>query len=290
MRVMPFSTPRPDPVRGFYGPGTQMWRINREAVLLGAGPTALLLQIAHPMVAEGVAQHSDFESDPFRRLHGTIRTTMDLVFGDGPAAERAVRRLNGIHASVRGPVEDEQARQAWQAYRALDPALLLWVQTTLIVTSVHAYERWVAPMAEDDREQFWQEARTVGVRMGIPLSLSPVDWPALMLYWERMLAPDGPISVTPTARRMAPLIRRPPIPLLPSPLLGLLALPGLAFLPTRLRTEFGIAWGAGHERSARLLGYAIRAWVSIMPVRWRQMPQAAAAQRRVNANGRLRRG
>src|SRR5512144_1521758 len=49
---------RPHAVLGFYGPDSIMWRINREAVLLGAGPAALLLQVAHPLVAEGVAQHS----------------------------------------------------------------------------------------------------------------------------------------------------------------------------------------------------------------------------------------
>ena len=104
-----------------------MWRINREAVLLGSGPTALLLQIAHPLVAEGVAAHSDFRADPFRRLRRTLRTTMDLVFGDGASAEDAVRRLNGIHATVRGAVADPAARATTgvSAYRALAPELLL---------------------------------------------------------------------------------------------------------------------------------------------------------------------
>ena len=93
---------RPHAILGFYGPDSMMWRINREAVLLGAGPAALLLQVAHPLIAQGVADHSSFEQDPWRRLHGTIRTTMALVFGDGVHAERAVKRLNGVHAGVRG--------------------------------------------------------------------------------------------------------------------------------------------------------------------------------------------
>jgi uncharacterized protein (DUF2236 family) len=247
-----------------------MWRINREAVLLGAGPTALLLQIAHPLVAEGVAQHSTFESDPFRRLHGTVNTTMDLVFGDGAAAENAVRRLNGIHAGVRG-----------ESYRALDPELLLWVQATLIVTSVRAYVRWVGPLSAGQREQFWQEARSVGVRLGIPLSLSPPDWPALAAYWRRMLAADGPIQVTPLARRMAPLIIRPPFPFVPRTLVDLAALPGLALLPPRLREEFGVPWDDGHEMLARLIDLAIRSWVHLVPARARSMPQANAAFRRI---------
>ena len=272
---------RPDPVLGFYGPDSMMWRINREAVLLGAGPAALLLQVAHPLVAEGVAQHSSFEHDPWRRLHGTIRTTMALVFGDGAAANRAVKRLNSVHARVRGDVLDAQARHVAWAYRALDPELLLWVQATLIVTSVRAYQRWVGPLSASEREQFWQEARSVGVRLGIPSSLSPATWPALEDYWRRMLADAGPVHVTPTARRLSRLIVRPPFPFVPGPLVDLAALPGLALLPPRLRDEFGIVWDGRRAALARALDVTIRGWVRVVPPSLRQMPQAASAARRI---------
>lgn len=275
------ESPRPHPVLGFYGPDSMMWRINREAVLLGAGPTALLLQIAHPLVAEGVARHSTFEADPFRRLHGTIVTTMDLVFGDARAAERAVTKLNRIHAGVRGEVADPQARHLADRFRALDPELLLWVQATLIVTSVRAYRRWVGRLTTSEVEQFWQEARSVGVRLGIPLSLSPPDWPELAGYWRRMLEPDGPIQVTPTARRLAPVIVRPPLPVAPGLIIDLLALPGLSLLPARLRQEFGIGWDSRRERLAQLLGLAVRGWTYSVPAGWREMPQARRARNRV---------
>ncbi len=263
---------RADALLGFYGPDSMMWRINREAVLLGAGPAALLLQVAHPLVAAGVAEHSTFELDPFARLRGTLITTMDLVFGDGRRAEAAVRRLNSVHASVRG-----------EGYRALDPQLLLWVQVTLIKTSVDAYSRWVGPLSAGQREQFWQEARRVGVRLGIPLAQSPADWPALTDYWARMLAVDGPIHATPTALRLSPLILRPPLPLLPGSVVDLLGLPGMALLPPRLRDEFGIKWTATDEAVARGLSAAVRAWTSAVPGPLRWMPQARAAYRRIAA-------
>jgi uncharacterized protein (DUF2236 family) len=278
----------PHPVLGFYGPGTQMWRINREAVLLGAGPAALLLQIAHPLVAEGVAQHSNFEDDPFARLRNTLTTTMDLVFGDGPTAERALRRLNGVHATVRGDVTDPAATHATAAtsYRAMDPALLLWVQATLIVTSVQAYERWVGPLTGGDKATFWQEARSVGPRMGIPMDRSPATWPALMAWWESMLEPGGPIQVTPTARLLAPTILRPPLPGAPAPVVAALGLPGLSLLPSRIRDGFEIAWSPGRERMANLIGRSVRLWVRAVPSDWRAMPQARAAGRRARGLSR----
>ena len=98
------EAPRADPLLGFYGPDSMMWRINREAVLLGAGPTALLLQIAHPLVAEGVAHHSTFEADPFKRLHGTIS------HDDGSGLRRRPCRRTGSAEAERGPLDDPRNR------------------------------------------------------------------------------------------------------------------------------------------------------------------------------------
>jgi uncharacterized protein (DUF2236 family) len=282
--------PMPDPILGFHGPGTAMWRVNREAVLLGAGQAALLLQIAHPHVAEGVAQHSDFEADPWRRLRGTLRTTLDLVFGDGPAAERAVTRLNGIHARVKGEAADPLAREvAGETYRALDPELLLWVQATLVVTGFDAYERWVAPLTATEKDELWQDARRVGQRLGIPLEKSPADWPALEAYWARMLAPDAPIVITPTARRLAATIIRPPIPLLPGIVVDALATPGLALLPSPIRDAYGIPWGPGRVAFANAADALLRLWVRLVPPSWRAMPQARAAESRAETERRARR-
>lgn len=277
-----------DPVLGFYGPASQMWRVNREAVLLGAGPAALLLQLAHPLVAEGVAAHSSYPHDAWGRLARTLRTTMDMVFGDGPRAERAVRRLNGVHSRVRGPVLDAEARTATQtdSYRAMDPVLLLWVQSTLVVLSVRAYEAWVGPLDDAAREGLWQEARDVGVRLGIPLRVSPSSWPSLLRWFEEQLGPDGPIVVTDTARALAPAIIRPPIPWLPSALVGASALPGLALLPESIRDGYGIRWSVPKRRLSTGLSLGLRMWVTVMPRNLRSMPQARAADRRVASHVR----
>ncbi len=273
---------RADPLLGFYGPDSVMWRIDREAVLLGAGPAALLLQVAHPLVAAGVAQHSDFRSDPFGRLRRTLRTTLDMVFGDGATAERAVRRLNAVHATVRGDTDPETAALTGAGrYRALDPELLSWVQATLIVTSIDAYRRWVGEVTDAEADRFWQEARAVGERLGIPRRLSPPDWPSLIAWWDRMLAPDGPIQVTAEVRAMAPLLTRPPLPVVPGWAVDALALPGLALLPSRIRAAYGIPWDPRRERAAVAAAAGLRAWAAVVPASARSVPQARAAFARV---------
>jgi uncharacterized protein (DUF2236 family) len=45
------------------GPGTVTWRLGPMGFL--GSSRALLLQTTHPKVAAGVAQHSDYRSDPF---------------------------------------------------------------------------------------------------------------------------------------------------------------------------------------------------------------------------------
>jgi uncharacterized protein (DUF2236 family) len=279
------DAPGADDQLGFYGPHSQMWRVNREAVLLGSGPAALLLQLAHPLVAEGVAAHSDFASDPFARLRRTLRTTLAMVFGDGPTAELAVADLNRIHARVRGPVLDPQASAATGAghYRALDPELLLWVQATLVIMSVRAYDRWVGSLTSAERDRLWLESRLAGERLGIPLSASPRSWSELLEWFERQMAPGGPVIVTDTARRLAASIVRPPLPFAPGPLVDLAVLPGLALLPPGIRGGYGIAWSRRQELVAGVLSRGLRAWVRLMPSGWRAMPPARAAERRAAA-------
>jgi uncharacterized protein (DUF2236 family) len=80
---------------------------------------------------------------------------------------------------------------------------------------------------------------------------------------------------------MVPLILRPPLPLLPTRVVGLLAMPGLALLPPRVRDEFGIAWSSRDDAVAGFLARAVRGWTSIVPGPPRWMPQARWAYRRI---------
>ncbi len=128
-----------------------------------------------------------------------------------------------------------------------------------------------------------REAREFGELLGIPPSRSPADWAALESYWRQMLAPEGPIQVTPTARRLARSIIRPPLPLVPGPVVDLLVLPSLNLLPPRVRAAYGIPWGPWQQRLGAVADSAIRLWVRALPASWRAMPQARSAGRRARA-------
>ena len=276
----------PDP--GLYGPVSEAWRLNREAtLLLGAGPRALLLQIAHPLVAAGVDEHSDFRSDPWARLLGTVRSYLRIVYGTTPAARAEIRRLNGMHRQIRGTT-----------YSARDPELSLWVHATLVDSTIVAYDAWLEPLSWARRAAFYAETRPVARAFGVPEALLPPDLGAFERYIERMLAPDGPVQVSDTARELGRAVLRPPLaPLatwLPGgstirPLLGLIPpdayawtlWPAIGLLPERIRDDYALDWGLRERLVARWLVTGWRAWRPLLPEGFRQMPPARAADRRV---------
>src|SRR3954447_3992052 len=129
---------------GLYGPDSESWRVNREGVLLlASGPRALLLQLAHPLIAEGVNQHSDFRRDPWTRLERTLRSYLRIIYGSTTLARGEIRRLNTFHRSIVGPIDDPLNRARFgERYEARDPELSLWVHATLVESVATAFEAW----------------------------------------------------------------------------------------------------------------------------------------------------
>lgn len=285
------DTPTTDPRMtdaGLYGPGSEAWRLNREAMLLlGAGPRALLLQIAHPAVAAGVNEHSDFRADPWRRLSATVRSYLTIVYGTTRAARTEIRRLNALHRGISGP-----------GYSARDPELALWVHATLIDSTIVANDAWIEPMSRDRRAAYYAETRPIGRAFGVPDDLLPRDFDAFEAYVAGMLDPGGPIHVSAVARELGHAVLRPPLePLAPMlPLSGLAAQvlarvpvaayewtfwPAVGLLPERIREAYQLPWGLRERALGAWLVAMWRVWRPNLPESFRQMPQALAADRRI---------
>lgn len=276
----------PDP--GLYGPGSEAWRLNRESMLLlGAGPRALLLQIAHPAVAAGVDEHSDFRADPWARLLGTIRSYLTIVYGTTRAARAEIRRLNALHREITGP-----------GYDARDPELSLWVHATLVDSTIVANDAWLAPLSRARRAAFYAETRPIGRAFGVPEAMLPVDLDAFEAYVAAMLEPGGPVQVSSVARRLAEVILRPPLAPIATWLPGGAAVrpwlaripvaayawtlwPAVGLLPVRVRQAYGLPWGCRERLVADWLVAGWRAWRPLLPEGFRQMPPARAADRRM---------
>lgn len=268
---------RGDP--GLFGPSSEAWRLDREAMLLlGAGPRALLLQLAHPSVAAGVAEHSDFRRDPWRRLDGTLRSYLRIIYGSSAAALAEIGRLDALHRRVVGP-----------GYTARDPALSLWVHATLVDSTMVAYDAWIEPLSRDRGARFYAETLPLGRAFGIPEASLPGDLEAFEAYLDAQLAADGPVHPGDIARELAEAILHPPLPgvlgLLPVPprVYDWTLWPALGLLPSAVREAYGFAWGPRERWVSRWLVAGWRTWRPVLPTGFRQMPQALAADRRVGA-------
>ncbi len=262
---------------GLFGPDSEAWRLDREAMLLlGAGPRALLLQIAHPLVAAGVADHSDFRSDPWRRLDGTLRSYLRIIYGSTAAARGEIRRLNALHRGIVGT-----------GYAARDPALSLWVHATLVESTLVAYDAWLQPLSRDRAARFYAETMPIGRAFGVPEALLPADLDGFEAYVAAQLAADGPVQPGDLARELAATILHPPLPgvlgtlPVPTALYDWTLWPALGLLPDHVREAYGFAWGRREQLVARWLVTGWRAWRPLLPAGFRQMPQALAADRRV---------
>jgi uncharacterized protein (DUF2236 family) len=248
-----------------FTPRSVTWRVNQEPALLLGGGRALLMQVAHPGVAAGVAEHSDFRRRPVGRLLRTLALTLSLTFGTREQALDAARQINGVHRRVRG-----------SGYSARDPRLLLWVHATLIDSVLVTYQAFVGPLGPAEREAYYQEAKALGGLLGIARAAYPPTLADFDVYLRSMLDGDE-LSVDGRARELAAAVLRPPLRGVP----GLVYTPGRAvtagLLPARLRRAYRLPWGRGE----RLLYAAVRRGVTgmnrVVPAHLRQLPPARRA-------------
>ena len=107
---------------GYFTPDDTIWRVARELALMLGGGRALLLQVAHPLVAAGVAQHSSYREDPWKRLEGTMKAVWAVVYGSRTEADRWCGARGGSHHDLAPPMEAGSAAPSgaptWTASRS----------------------------------------------------------------------------------------------------------------------------------------------------------------------------
>ena len=207
-------------------------RVNIEpAIMFGAG-RALLLQLAHEAVAQGVDDHSDFKGNPFKRLLGTLEATYAVVFGSDELAAGVGRRIQWIHTFVVGPT-----------YSANDPVNLMWVHATLCDTAVRCYEELVTPLSAADRATYYEEMTSVAETFGCPRDAQPATFDEFRAYVDDTMAT---MDVSPVGKELAAFILDPTLPFrlhIPlHPLLSLQRLYTLGTLPASIREQLGAGW------------------------------------------------
>ncbi|HEX7842692.1 MAG TPA: oxygenase MpaB family protein, partial [Kofleriaceae bacterium] len=189
-----------DPRAGILGPESIAWRIGGDVAVFLGGGRAALLQLAHPMVAYAIAQHSHTRADVAGRFRRTFRQVFAMVFGDLEDAFAAARRVHAIHSGIHGTIPE--AVGGWPAgapYHANDADALRWVHATLVDTTLAVREQLDAPLPEPLKDGYVVEMNRFAQLFGIPEALQPRSHREHAAYMRAMLASDR-LAVAPCAR------------------------------------------------------------------------------------------
>lgn len=257
---------------GLFGPESAAWKIYGEAIINIGGARAVLMQLAHPLVAIGVSEHSRYMTDPFGRARDTFMLGQMLVFGSTQTAHQAARTINHIHKHVHGTLPEQAGRyQAGTPYDARDPELLLWVQATLIDSILLVYSMFIGPISHEDQEQYYQDSKKVARLLGLTEKDTPKTVDELRHYVHNMVYSDR-LAATPQARQLAHQVLFPPMPELWRPLLHIHYQLTSALLPQPIREIYGMEWGPKRQRIFQATTAGVQTLLTTLPPSLRVLP------------------
>ena len=264
---------------GLFGPQSVTWRVNREGVLLLGGGAAIIMQVAHPLVGAGVAEHSNYREDPWGRLYRTLDITTSVVFGSTEKAHDASERLRGVHRRVHGLTREPGGRYpAGTKYSANDPKLGMWVHATLINTALQVYTAYVGPLSQAEKLRYYEEQLLLGEMFGVPRDRQPQTLAEFHEYFDHMVETE--LAVTDALLDVVDATMRPELPFVARPLVEGLNLATVSLLPPRLRDELGLDWGPNRRRLTHASRAVIRRALPVLPRLLREFPPARSADRR----------
>jgi len=197
-------------------------RVHADSAMFVGGLRALLLQSLHPLAMAGVAQHSDYRSDPWGRLQRTADFLAATTYGPAPEAERAIARVRMVHEHVRGVASDGRP------YAANDPHLLRWVHIAEVDSFLAANARYAAsPLVGEERDEYVAQMAVIARALGVP---APPESVRSLNDQLRAFRPE--LRSTSEAREAARyLLLQPPMVLPMRPLYTVLAAASVALLP-----------------------------------------------------------
>ena len=127
------------------------------------GVASLFLQLLHPQVVAGVADHSRYEQDPLGRLQATGRFLALTTYGTKEQAAEAITRVQHVHSFIIGRTEGDEP------YDASSPELLEWVHLAEVLMFAAAYNRYgptrLSPLEQD---AYVGQMAKVAVDLGVP--------------------------------------------------------------------------------------------------------------------------
>jgi uncharacterized protein (DUF2236 family) len=208
---------------GLFGPDSITWRVHGHRSMLVGGLRALLVQALHPLAMAGVAEHSNYRSDPLGRLARTGRYVATTTYGTTAAAERSIADVRAVHGRVHGIADDGRA------YDARDPALLSWVHNVEVESFLVAYRTYGGGLEDAEADRYVQEMRVLGARLGAD------DLPMTAAGLREWIASHREVRASAAAHDAVRFLMLPPLPIVMLPTYAVIAAGAVELLSLRQR-------------------------------------------------------
>lgn len=254
----------PEPMHGTRALTQRLSADPRMALLAGR---MFVLQVAHPAVGAGVAQHSAFRTDPWTRLRAIQRSAQQFLWSGPEAARAEGERLRRAHRDIHGV--DGNGRR----YHALEPRAYGWVHMVFLDTSLTMSALYGPPLSRADEAQLFAEWYQGGLLLGLRPRDLPRDLADYRARWSA--AVDDELEPNAVVAQLLERDHVPPPPpwaaRLPRAAWSALWRPlgisqrwlTIATLPPRYRARLPVAWTAADERRFARVRAAVRALGSI---------------------------
>ncbi len=228
-----FSRPPGEPA--LCAPDSVSWQVFRNPLtMFMGGVAAVVLELAEPRVRTGVWEHTSFRERPMDRLRRTAQAAMLSVYGPRSQTEAQIARVTRLHARVRGVTPEGQA------YCALDPPLLDWVQATASFGFLEAYAEHVRPLPPALRDRYYAEGRPAASLYGA--HNAPATQAAQQQLFDAMLPALRPSPIVGEFLHIVQRMPALPWPLRPAQALLVRAAVQLVPPAVRERLQLGSEW------------------------------------------------
>lgn len=260
------------------GSDSLLWHYAGDMRIGFTGLSAGVLQLMHPGIGAGVAEHSNFFNEPWQRIERSLPWILGVIYDPDP--EATGKMVRDFHKDIKGT--DHQGRR----YHALRGETYWWAHATfqhMVEQEIDRFsQRHLSPT---DRERLYQEGVEWYGRYNMNSRPVPADYQTFKEKWDHIC--NDVLELTPAAERAIDMalsrnINR--VPIIPPIIWKLGRLPASEFvrittiggLPDGVRERFDIPWSKTDQLELSTFEAAVRTgWRFIHP-KLRYHPRARA--------------
>ena len=239
---------------GLFGPESVTWRVMGDVSSFIGGIRALLVQAAHPEVAAGVANHSNYRDDPLGRLSRTASYVTATAFGAMHEVEKSIDMVSSAHRPVNG------TSSRGQRYSAKDPEMAAWVHNALIDSFLVSFQHFgPMPLTKKETDLYVSEQTNLGRLM----KASPLpDNAEALSFW---LSKHPSLGVSLEGAEAVSFLRKPPLPFFTRVAYKVLFNAAVAIMPKEIRKAVGVKPIKGAKMAGRFLTKILRYALGFSP-------------------------